>query len=152
MKEEHKIAIQVASDAIKAFEASDAVKRILAAQRSYRAALQSLLEARIGASIQVNGILDRVEDCLKAMKEESAKIPWDEENRPKKDESLEEISELIFARTKLELCVAGLQIRDFDLDEDIEKDTLCIMDEAREALSVLAGESDEGEPVARPQF
>jgi len=135
--------------AIKDFETSDAANSVLSAQRHYRAALRDLFESRLDASRQVKNILERVEACLADVERESALIPWDEANRPAKEESHYAMEQLIAAKVHLELCVASLQVQDFD--EDFEKDTLCIMDEAREFILELFDDEDE-RPETAPKF
>jgi len=151
MKDEQKQSILSAAAAIKDFEASDAVNRVRDAQRHYRAALRDLYESRLDASRHVKTVLERVEACLADVERGSALIPWDEANRPAKEESHYAMEQLIAAKVHLELCVASLQVQDFDLDEDVEKDTLCVMDEAREFILELLDDEDE-RPATAPKF
>ncbi len=133
-REEHKRSIQGVADTIKDFRTSAHVLKILSAEAAYKKALQQLFESRLEASRHVRGILEQVEDCIDYVEKVSTRIPWDEENKEAKGESHREMEQLIAAKVHLELCVATLQVRDFDLDDGVQKDTLGLMDEAREFL------------------
>lgn len=141
MEGEQRQAILAVANDMSAFEKSGAVNNILSAQRHYRAALRDLFESRLEASRYVQSFVDRLEGCIQDEVRVSGTVSWD--NKAYKDASMALISELLNAKLRLELCAAGLRVKDFDLDEDIEKDTLCIMDEAREYLVDLAGEEDD---------